>query len=254
MISRPTRASDPTRRRCIRITDVPSPDGKWAAFTRGDNLWVRELADGHETQLTTDAEPDFGYAKPTGCCQQVTVTLDKREQRPVLVWSPDSRRIATYKMDERGVRRMYLLETKTPAAVLHTYPYALPGDSIVPRFDIYMFDVAAHKSVKLDRPPQPAGNTSCCWLTTDSVIKDIRWDAQSDHLFMTYGTRGFKQLELLEVDATTGAARTILQEKSKTFVEMNLGSGGIPNWRPVNLMTVRWSGSRSVMAGRICIS
>ena len=217
-----------------RITDVPSPDGKWVAFTRGDNLWVRELANGHETQLTTDAEPDFGYAKPTGCCQQVTVTLDKRDQRPVLVWSPDSRRIATYKMDERGVRRMYLLETKTPAAVLHTYPYALPGDSIVPRFDIYMFDVAAHKSVKLNRPPQSAGNTSCCWLTTDSVIKDMRWDAQSDHLFMTYGTRGFKQLELLEVDATTGNARTVLQEKSKTFVEMNLGSGGIPNWRPVN--------------------
>jgi dipeptidyl-peptidase-4 len=217
-----------------RVTEVPSPDGKWVAFTRNDNLWVRELANGHETQLTTDAEPDFGYAKPTGCCQQVTVTLDKRDQRPVLVWSPDSRRIATYKMDERGVRRMYLLETKSPAAILHSYPYALPGDSIVPRFDVYLFDVAAHKSVKLNRPAQSAGNTSCCWLTTDSVLKDIRWDAQSDHLFMTYAPRGFKQLELLEVDATTGTARSVLQEKSKTFVEMNLGSGGIPNWRPVN--------------------
>jgi dipeptidyl aminopeptidase/acylaminoacyl peptidase len=217
-----------------RITDVASPDGKWVAFTRKDNLWVREVATGRETQLTNDAESDFGYAKPTGCCQQVTVTVQKRDQRPVLVWSPDSRRIATYKMDERGVRRMYLLETKSPAAVLHEYPYALPGDSIVPRYDVYVFDVAARTAVKVNRPPQQAVNTSCCWLTTDTVLKDLRWDARSDHLFMTYGARGFKQLELLEVDAATGNARSITTEKSRTFVEMNLASGGVPNWRPVH--------------------
>lgn len=217
-----------------RVTEVPSPDGKWVAFTRGDNVWVRDFETGKEVQLTNDAQPDFGYAKPTGCCQQVTVVVQKREQRPVLVWSPNSRRIATYKMDERGVRRMYLLETKSPAAVLHAYPYALPGDSIVPRYDTYILDVVAHTSVKVNRPSQTAVNTTCCWLTSDTVIKDIRWDAQGDHLFMTYGTRGFKQLDLLEVDAATGEARTIVQEKSKTFVETNLASGGVPNWRPVH--------------------
>ena len=217
-----------------RLTEVGSPNGKWVAFTRGDNVWVRELASGQETQLTTDAEPDFGYAKPTGCCQQVTNVLQKRDQRPVLVWSPDSRRIATYKMDERGVRRMYLLETKSPAAVLHSYPYALPGDSIIPRFDTYVLDVASRRAMKVDRPPQPAVNTTCCWLTSDSVVKDMRWDAQSDHLFMTYGTRGFHHLDLLEVDATTGDARTVLKEESKTYVETNLASGGIPDWRPVH--------------------
>ena len=217
-----------------RVTEVGSPNGKWVAFTRGDNVWVRELASGQEAQLTTDAQPDFGYAKPTGCCQQVTNVLQKRDQRPVLVWSPDSRRIATYKMDERGVRRMYLLETKSPAAVLHSYPYALPGDSVIPRFDTYILDVASRRAIKVNRPPQPAVNTTCCWLTSDSIVKDMRWDAPSDHLFMTYGSRGFHQLDLLEVDAATGDARTILQEKSKTYVETNLASGGIPDWRPVH--------------------
>jgi dipeptidyl aminopeptidase/acylaminoacyl peptidase len=217
-----------------RVTEVTSPDGQWVAFTRGDNVWVREVETRKEFQLTTDAQPDFGYAKPTGCCQQVTVVVQKREQRPVLVWSPDSRRIATYKMDERGVRRMYLLETKSPAAVLHAYPYALPGDSIVPRYDTYILDVVARRTVKVNRPPQVAVNTTCCWLTADSVIKDIRWDAQSDHLFMTYGSRGFKQLDLLAVDAATGEARTVAHETSKTFVETNLASGGIPNWRPIH--------------------
>src|SRR5690606_17484473 len=39
-----------------------SPDGKWAAFIRDHNLWVKELASGTETQLTTDGIRDFGYA------------------------------------------------------------------------------------------------------------------------------------------------------------------------------------------------
>src|SRR5207244_795615 len=42
--------------------DVPSPDGKRTAFVRDWNLWVREIATGKETQLTTDGVKDFGYA------------------------------------------------------------------------------------------------------------------------------------------------------------------------------------------------
>jgi dipeptidyl-peptidase-4 len=217
------------------ITHVPSPDGKWEAFTRDDNLWVRETTTGQEVQLTNDAEPDHGYAKPTGCCAQVTNAMRHRPQRPVLVWSPDSKYIATYKMDERGVRRMYLLETKSPSFVLHTYPYALPGDSVIPTYDMYVFDVAAHSGVKVNRPPQQAVNTTCCWLTTrDSVVKDVKWDPTGEHLFMTYGHRGYHQLDLLDVNPATGEARTVLTEHSKTFVETNLASGGIPDWRPLS--------------------
>ncbi len=216
------------------VTRVASPDGKWVAFTRDENLWVRNVATGRETALTTDGAPDDGYAQPTGCCAQVTNIVQHRPPRPVLVWSPDSRYIATYKMDQRHVRLMYLLETKSPAPVLHSYRYALPGDSVIPRYDMYVFDVAAHRGVKVDRPPQPAVNTTCCWLTTrDSVFKDVKWAPTSDHLFMTYGHRGYHQLDLLDVDPRTGAARTVLTEKSPTFIETNLASGGIPDWRPL---------------------
>jgi dipeptidyl aminopeptidase/acylaminoacyl peptidase len=50
---------------------------------------------------------------------------------------------------------------------------------------------------------------------------------------MTFGARGYRQLDLAEVDASSGEARTILSEKGKTYVETNLASGGIPNWRPL---------------------
>ena len=39
-----------------------SPDGKLAAFIRDHNLWVRDIATGQDTQLTTDGVKDYGYA------------------------------------------------------------------------------------------------------------------------------------------------------------------------------------------------
>ena len=70
---------------------VLSPDAKRAAFTRDFNLWVREVATGAETQLTTDGVHDYGYA-----------TNDAgwtRSDTPVVVWSPDSRKLATFRHD-----------------------------------------------------------------------------------------------------------------------------------------------------------
>jgi dipeptidyl-peptidase 4 len=131
------------------------------------------------------------------------------------------------------VRQLHLLEARNPAPVLRTYRYALPGDSVVPTFDLWVFDVAARTGRRVDRPPQPAGNTTCCWLTTDTVWKDVRWDAAGEGLYFTYGARGFRTLELVRADPATGAARTILTERSPTFVETNLNSGGVPNWRPL---------------------
>ena len=229
-----------------RVAEVPSPDGKWVAFERGGNLWLRATGGGEEVQLTKDGATDWGYAvNRSGCCQTVTNARRKTPLRPIVLWSSDSKRIATHRFDERDVRQMYLLETKNPGPVLHTYRYALPGDSVIPSYDLWMFDVATRSGVRVNRPPQPAVNTSCCWLTTDTVWKDVRWSPSNDALFFTYGSRGFHSLELVTADARTGEARTILTEKSPTFIETNLNSGGIPNWRPLaNGREVIWFSER----------
>jgi dipeptidyl aminopeptidase/acylaminoacyl peptidase len=132
---------------------------------------------------------------------------------------------------------MYLLETKNPGPVLHSYRYALPGDSVIPRFDYHVFDVESRKGVKVGVGPIEAVNTTCCWLATDTVWKDVRWgtgSTASSELFFTVGKRGFHELSLMTADARTGTARTILKESGKTYVETNQNSGGIPNWRPLN--------------------
>ena len=81
-----------------------SPDGKRAAFIRDCNLWVRDVATGQETQLTTDGVKDFGYATDNaGWTQQ--------RSRRSSSWSPDSKKIATFQQDQRSVGEMYLVST-----------------------------------------------------------------------------------------------------------------------------------------------
>ena len=81
--------------------EVLSPDGRKAAFIADDNLWIRDVATNQLTQLTTDGVKDFGYATDNAGW--------KSSDRPVLRWSPDSKKIATFKQDQRDVGDMYLV-------------------------------------------------------------------------------------------------------------------------------------------------
>lgn len=214
--------------------EVRSPDGQLVAYERDGNIYVRSAAGGPEQRLTSDGTPEWGYGlNNVGCCQQVTNKRNKTEVRPYVLWSPDSKHLVTHKWDQRNVRMMHLLETKNPGPILHSYRYALPGDSIIPQWELYVVDMAARQAVKINRPPSEAVNTTCCWQMTDTVWKDVRW-ASNDQVLFTAGKRSFDELELVMADARTGTPRTVLKETSKTFVETNQNSGGIPNWRPVN--------------------
>jgi dipeptidyl-peptidase 4 len=228
----------------VKPSEVKSPDGKWVAYERAGNLYLRGTEGGAETALTTDGTPDYGYAlSNVGCCQQVTNVRNKTELRPYVLWSPDSKRLITHKWDQRNVRQMHLMEVKSPGGVLHSYRYALPGDSVIPTFDYYVFDVASRKGTRVNVGPLDAVNTTCCWLSTDTTWKDVRWSNGSDEVVFTAGKRGFHELTLMVANAGTGATRTILKETGKTFVETNQNSGGIPNWRPVRdgKQVVWWS-------------
>ena len=64
--------------------DELSPDGRRLAFVRDWNLWVRDVATGRETALTSDGVKDFGYATDNAGWT--------RSDRPIVRWSPDSRK------------------------------------------------------------------------------------------------------------------------------------------------------------------
>jgi len=216
-------------------TERKSPDGRWVAFSRDENLWVQSVETGEEIQLSSDGEEHFGYAvSPEGCCNVVTLARQDVRPPPVLYWSADSRRIVTHKFDEREVEELHLLEAQTGRPRLHSYRVALPGDSVIPTYEIHLFDVEARTSAKVGLDPMDAVNTACCGLASDTIWKDTQWGEGSDEVFFTRAVRSYDTLQLYTAAAGSGEPRMILEERSKTYVEANGRSGGPPNWRVVN--------------------
>ncbi len=225
----------PEQRRFAR-----SPDGRWLAFVAGHNLWVKPASGGDSVQLTTDGEKLYGYGYSAPRPGQLR---HKRVPRPTLQWSPDSRRIAVQRSDERNVRNLDLISSTSQRPQHYSYPYALPGDSIIPMIDIYIADLDARKTVKVDAPPQSMsvngfnGMSDSTWIT-------VKWAAGGDKLYFTHVDRGPRHVILYEADAASGSARPVLRDSSKTYLELNLESGGRPNWYVTRGGDVIWFSER----------
>src|ERR1700674_2047253 len=126
---------------------VVSPDGKRAVFIRNFNLWMADIASGNEVQLTTDGVKDFGYATDNAGWT--------RSDRPIVVWSPDSKKIATFQQDQRNVGEMYLVDTRVGHPSLQAWKYPLPGDDVVTMVQRVIVDVSAPEAAKVVRLQMP---------------------------------------------------------------------------------------------------
>jgi dipeptidyl-peptidase 4 len=201
--------------------DAPSPDGKKTAFIRDWNLWMRDLATGKETALTGDGVKDFGYATDNAGWT--------RSDRPILLWSPDSKKIATFQQDQRHVGEMYLVDTNVGHPRLHAWKYPLPGDKIVTMIHRVVIDVGSGRMVRLQMGPDQHRSTLCDDVTCrGGEWADVQWSSDGAQLAFVSTSRDhtFEQLRL--ADTATGAVRTIMEERVATFFES--GNGRV-NWR-----------------------
>jgi dipeptidyl-peptidase 4 len=202
---------------------VLSPDGRYAAFLRDHNLWMRDMTTGQEQRLTTDGAARYGYATDNEGW--------RRSERPAITWSPDSRRIFTFRLDERGVGEMHLLETTTTRPRLHSWPYALPGDSIVPMHEWVVIDVEARRQVPVQSPRDHQRASSCCGRLRGDAIADTEWSSDGRRVAFVSVSRDYRDVTLRIADAETGVVRTLLQERGEPFFESSGGGRGVPNWR-----------------------
>ena len=155
--------------------DILSPDKKRAAFIRDFNLWVRDVATGKETQLTTDGVKDFGYATDNAGWIH--------SDRPVLLWSPDSKKIATFQQDQRGVGEMYLVETKVGHPTLQAWKYPLPGDEVVTMIQRVIIEVDGPRVIRLKLPPDQHRSTLCDDLQCrGGEWADVEWTPDGTQL------------------------------------------------------------------------
>lgn len=215
---------------------VLSPDGKRAAFIRNYNLWVRDVASGQETQLTTDGVKDFGYATDNAGWT--------RSDRPVLLWSPDSRKMATFQQDERAVGEMYTVETRVRHPVLQAWKYPLPGDSVIQMIHRVVIDLsgAAPRLVRLQMPPDPHRSTTCDHIFCDGQFADVEWSPDGSQLVFVSSSRDHKRADLRVADPGTGAVRDLFSETEKTFFESGFDAR---NWRVLwDLKEILWYSQR----------
>ena len=192
---------------------VISPDGRRAVFIRNWNLWVRDVASGAETQLTTDGVKDFGYATDNAGW----VTSD----RAILLWSPDSKKIATQQQDERNVGDMYLVRTQVGHPTLRAWKYPLPGDSVVAMVHRVVIDVDAKTVLRLKMPPDFHRST----LGDDISMSDYAFSPDGAQLALASTSRDHKQTILRLADTRTGDVRTVFEESAPTHFE------SITGWR-----------------------
>jgi len=200
--------------------DVVSPDGSKAVFIRDHDLWLREIESGRETRLTTDGVEDFGYA--TNNAGWI------RSDRPVVKWSPDSRRLATFRHDARGVGMMYLTRTEVGHPTLEAWRYPLPEDSVIFRISRLVIDTEAaegERLVPLDLPPDPHRSTVCDHVYCGGEFADNEWSADGSELVFVTSSRDHKRAQVRKADTRTGAVTDLFEEVEETFYE----SGG--NWR-----------------------
>ena len=203
-----------------------SPNKQRAAFIREYNLWVRDLSTGKEKALTTDGVKDFGYATDNPGWQHTN--------RPILTWSPDSNKIATFQQDQRGVGEMHLVATQLGHPRLESWKYAMAGDPVIATIQRVVIDVNSSALVRLQVPPDPHRSSPCYDVQCgDGGFADVQWSADGSRLAFISTSRDHKRALLREADAVTGQVREVLEETASTFYESDLSSTthGAVNWR-----------------------
>ena len=186
-----TRPFERRGRRTARPTDT-SPDGKWRAFVKEYNVYLKQLPDGKEQAFSTDGASDDKYSGE-------------------FFWSPDSAKLVALRTKKGDDRKVYYVESSPKDQLqpkLHSYDYLKPGDKI-PLTKPRLFDVVNHKQIAISDElfPNP-------W-----AAEEFRWDRDSSRFTFLYNQRGHQILRVIAVDATTGQAKPIIDEQSKTFID-----------------------------------
>jgi dipeptidyl aminopeptidase/acylaminoacyl peptidase len=205
-----------------------APDGKKGVFVHDWNLWVKDVSSGQERQLTNDGVENDGYATDNAGWV--------RSDRAVVLWSPDSKMIATQQQDQRNDGDMYLVTTPTGGRysangrqgghpVLEDWKYPLPGDSVVTMIHRLVINVDNGKMVKFEMPADQHRGT----VVDNLNMSDLSWNPDDSQLAFASVSRDHKKVWVRVADAATGAVRTVFEEDSPTQFES--GPGQTILWR-----------------------
>jgi dienelactone hydrolase len=150
---------------------------------------VRSKADGKEIPVSTAGTPE----RPFGDLQ----------------WSPDAKTLIGYRTDAVPIRPVYMVESSPKEGwrgVLHQHEYAQPGDRFS-SYEMWLFDPEAQAANQAQIDPVDSGG-----------VPELHWRGDGRRFLFERTDRGHQRFRLIEVEAATGKARTIIDETAKTFI------------------------------------
>jgi dipeptidyl-peptidase-4 len=181
-----------------------SPDGKKIAYVKENNLYVYDLASKISTPITTDG-------KKNNIINGITDWVYEEEFAFVRAfdWSADSKKVAYIRFDESEVPEFSMsIFNKNLYPKMETFKYPKPGEkNAIVSLHIYDATTAATKKINL-------GNY------TDFYIARLKWTNDANVLSAQVLNRHQSNLDLLFIDGNSGAAKVVLNEKDKAYVDV----------------------------------
>ena len=168
-----------------------SPDGKLEAWVNNFNVWVRPKGKREGSALSFDGSEGNYYALAS------------------LVWSPDSKMIAAYRVRPGYNRKVQYVESSPADQVqpkYHSMDYAKSGDTLDHPQPV-LFHVESKKQFVADSALFP----------NPYQLSRIEWRKDNRAFTFEYNQRGHQVYRVIEVDAASGKARSVISEEPKTF-------------------------------------
>lgn len=213
-----------------------SPDGKSVVYAKDCNLYRMSIEDYRkaqkdekdstivEIQLTKDGTPDFGYGIPYSTLN--TDTLCNGKRRSVWgAWSPDSRHYATIVLDQTDVKPLWVINSiAEPRPTLETYKYEMPGETGMPEYHLYLFDMqnntrkeirtAAWKNQSLDLSFRPFEQKQ-----RDKELVPSIWQGDNERFFLTRSSRDLHRIDVCTYTIGQDSIVPIVKERMNTYQE-----------------------------------
>lgn len=188
-----------------------SPDNQKVAFVKNNNVYIKNLADGSITTVTTDGEknkiingvPDWVYQEEFGILNS-------------LKWSPSSNTLAFIRFDESQVP-MYSMTmyegdchpnkdySLYPGSYDYKYPVAGEKNSVV---SVMAYDLATSRLQKMNLP-----------ITDNDYVPHIDYGTQDDRLMVSTLNRTQNDLHIYAVNPATTQTTEVYAEQSTSWID-----------------------------------
>lgn len=198
-----------------------SPDGKKVAFVAGNNLYYKDIEKSMVNNITTDGEKNKII---NGNCDWVYE--EEFGFTTAFQWSPDGKRIAYYRFDERNVPEYTMAKYTGLYPEQYTYKYPKAGE--------------ANSDVKINIYNLEKNETEQADLGSnkDQYIPRIKWTTDPNKLCIYRLNRLQNKLELLLAD-TNGSTQVIYTDSNKYFININDEITFLPDGHSVLLTSER---------------